>query len=89
VAANVGCFHRCLWSFTMTEVWAWGQKADARVAHRSASPWDDPARRPSHADTRRAGQRELVVEEIRAVGGPHHNPTDIQNLADRLLALAA
>lgn len=23
VASNVGCFHLCAWSFTMTEVWAW------------------------------------------------------------------
>src|SRR6185503_9466667 len=25
--ANVGAFHVCLWTFTMTEAWAWGRKA--------------------------------------------------------------
>ena len=24
--ANVGAFHVCLWTFTMTEAWAWGRK---------------------------------------------------------------
>nr|WP_246523372.1 hypothetical protein [Gemmata palustris] len=44
VASNVGCFHLCAWSLTLTEVWAWNQKADELVAHRAASPWDDPNR---------------------------------------------
>ncbi len=89
VASNVGSFHLCVWSFTMTEVWAWGRKADELVGHRSASPWDDPKRRPSHADKRRAWQRELLGEEIRAVVGDHHDPEKIQQLAQRCLNLAA
>jgi hypothetical protein len=89
VAANVGCFHLCAWSFTMTEVWAWNRNAQELVAHRSASPWDDPKRRPSHADKRRAWQRELLAEEIQAVGGQHNDPTEIHNLAQRMLDLAA
>ena len=24
--ANIGAFHICLWTFAMTEVWAWSQK---------------------------------------------------------------
>lgn len=89
VASSVGCFHLCAWSFTLTEVWAWHQKPAALVAHRSASPWDDPNRRPSHADKRRAGQRELLAEEIRAVVGPRHDPVKIQELVQRCLDLAA
>jgi hypothetical protein len=89
VASNVGCFHLCLWSFTMTEVWAWNQKAEDLVAHRSASPWDDPTRRPSHADKRRAWQRVLLAEEIQAVVGDHHDPAKIHALAQRCLDLAA
>ena len=38
--ANVGAFHLCLWTYTMTEAWAWG-RADDDLAERSASPWDD------------------------------------------------
>jgi hypothetical protein len=89
VAANLGCFHLCAWSLTMTEVWAWNQTAEDLVAHRSASPWDDPTRRPSHADKRRAWQRVLLAEEIQAVVGDHHDPARIQELAQRCLDLAA
>lgn len=89
LASNVGCFHLCAWAFTMTEVWAWDQKAEALVAHRSASPWDDPNRRPSHADKRRAWQRELLTEEIQVVVGQHHDTAKIQSLAQRCLDLAA
>ena len=88
VWASVGSFHLCLWTFTMTEAWAWGRSAD-RLADRSASPWDGPTRRPSHADKRRAWRRELLGEEIRAVLGPGMTERAIQAAAQRLLNLAA
>jgi hypothetical protein len=82
--ANVGAFHVCLWTFTMTGAWAWGRPADVLV-DRSASPWDTPLRRPSHADKR----RELVGEEIRAVLRPGVTEEDIQATAERLPSLSA
>jgi hypothetical protein len=88
VWANIGAFHICLWTFTMTEAWAWSQPEDELV-DRSASPWDDPNRRPSHADKRRAWRRKSLVEEIRAVLRSGVTAKDIQAVADRLLALAA
>ncbi len=88
VWANIGAFHVCLWTFTMTEAWAWGRKAEELV-DRSASPWDSPARRPSHADKRRAWRRTLMGEEIRAVLRRGMTEADIQAVADRLLSLAA
>jgi hypothetical protein len=88
VWASVGSFHLCLWTFTMTEAWAWGQAAE-RLVDRSASPWDDPTRRPSHADKRRAWRRELLGEEIRAVLRPGVTGPEIQAVAERLLNLAA
>jgi hypothetical protein len=88
VWASVGAFHLCLWTFTMTEAWAWGRGAD-RLVDRSASPWDDPTRRPSHADKRRAWRRELLGEEIRAVLHPGVTEREIQVAAERLLNLAA
>jgi hypothetical protein len=86
--ASVGSFHLCLWTVTMTEAWAWGRRTD-RLADRSASPWDDPTRRPSHADKRRAWRRELLGEEIRAVLDPWVTERAIQAAAERLLNLAA
>lgn len=88
VWANVGAFLVCLWTFTMTEAWAWGRSAEDLV-DRSASPWDSPLRRPSHADKRRAWRRALLGEEIRAVLRPGVTEEEIQATADRLLSWAA
>jgi hypothetical protein len=73
----------------MTEMWSWNQNAEHLVAHRSASPWDDPSRRPSHADKRRAWQQQLLAEEIQAVVGDQHDPAKIRALAHRCLDLTA
>ncbi len=88
VWASIGAFHVCLWTFTMTEAWAWNRKADELV-DRQASPWDDPNRRPSHADKRRAWRRQLLDEEIRGVLRPGVTEDEIQAAAERMLALAA
>jgi hypothetical protein len=89
VRASVGAFHVCLWTFTMTEAWAWGRSTDGLVGHRSASPWDDCTRRPSHADKRRAWRRELLAEQIHAALRPGLSVPEIQAAAERLLDLAA
>ena len=86
--ANVGAFHICLWTFTMTEAWAWGRKDEALV-DRSGPPWDSPLRRPSHADKRRSWRRELLGGEIRATVRPGATEAEIQATAERLLSLAA
>jgi hypothetical protein len=86
--ANVGAFHVCLWTYTMTEVWAWDRKEEELV-DRSASPWDVASRRPSHADKRRAWRRALLSEEIRAVVSRGAAEAEIQAVAERLLSLAA
>lgn len=88
VWASIGAFHACLWTFTMTEAWAWGRGADELV-DRTASPWDSPLRRPSHADKRRAWRRALLGEEIRAVLRPGVTEEEIRATAERLLSLAA
>ena len=87
--ASVGAFHVCLWTFTMTEAWAWGRDGGGAGGPLGASPWDDAARRPSHADKRRAWRRELLGEEIRAVLRPGVTEAEIQAAAERLLNLAA
>jgi hypothetical protein len=86
--ANIGAFHVCLWTFTMTEAWAW-RRSEEELVDRQASPWDDPNRRPSHADKRRAWRRELLAGEIRAVLRPGVTDAEIQAAVERLLNLAA
>ena len=89
IGASVGAFHVCLGAFTMTEAWAWGRDEDGLVGHRSASPWDDEPRRPSHADKRRAWRRELLGEAIRAARRPGVSEQELAAAAERLLNLAA
>lgn len=90
LGANIGAFHICLWTVTMTEAWAWKRSESELSGHRAtASPWDDQPRRPSHADKRRAWRRELLAEEIRAVMQSGPNVEEIQAITERLLALAA
>ena len=88
VWANIGAFHVCLWMFTMTEAWAWNRKEEELV-DRKASPWDNPNRRPSHADKRRAWRRNVLAAEIRGVLHPGVTDEEIQAAAERMLALAA
>jgi hypothetical protein len=88
VWASIGAFHVCIWTLTMTELWAWG-RSELELVNRSASPWDNRARRPSHADKRRAWRRALLSDEINAVLRPGVTEAEIQAATERLLSLAA
>ena len=88
LGANVGAFPIGVGTCTMTEAWAWGRSEDALV-DRSASPWDDPGRRPSHADKRRAWRRERRGGEIRAVLRAATTEAEIEAAAERLIRWAA
>jgi hypothetical protein len=87
VYANVGAFNLNGWLYGLVEAWAWEQAEEALV-DRSASPWDDEPRRPSHADKRKALQREVLRQEIEAVLAEPPNPQRYRELAEQLLALA-
>jgi hypothetical protein len=89
VWASVGAFHLCLWTFTLTECWAWDRREVELTVHRSASPWDAEPRRPSHADKRRGWRRELLGEEMQAALRPGASAREILATAGRLLDLAA
>ena len=88
VGASVGAFHLCLWTFTLTEAWAWNQDAEELTGHRTTSPWDKEPRRPSHADKRRAWRRELLSAEIQAVLQLEPSQAEFQAAAERILSLA-
>ena len=63
VWASLGAFHVNLWVHTLVELWAW-DKPQQTLCDRTASPWDDAERRPSHADRRKALQRHCIQSEI-------------------------
>lgn len=86
--ANVGAFHLCLWTFTLTEAWAW-RRDEAALVDRRSSPWDTEPRRPSHADKRNALRRELLRMELAAVLGGTPTAKKLHAATERLLQLAA
>jgi DDE superfamily endonuclease len=87
LAANVGCFNLNGWMYSMVEAWAWG-RSDEELVDRRSSPWDDDTRRPSHADKRKALQREVLREEIRTILAGRPGEAEIEELTERLLRLA-
>jgi len=70
--ANVAAFNLPLWGHTLLELWAWSQPAK-KLADRRASPWDKPARRPSHADRLKALRRQCLEQAI-----PHADPSQLK-----------
>ena len=86
--SNVGVYHMKIWWHTLIELWAWHRPAKALV-HRQLSPWDDPERRPSHADKRNALRRQCLEEEFQAGAVPGGTSRKIQNLWHRLVRLVA
>lgn len=87
VHANVGAFNLNGWLYSMVEAWAWN-RPEAELVDRSSSPWDGEWRRPSHADKRKAMQRQLLRQEIDAVLSGPADPQRYREVAEKLLALA-
>ena len=87
VHSNAGCFNLNLWMASLVEAWAWN-RGEEELVDRSASPWDCEPRRPSHADKRRALQREILEAEIQAVLSGRPSQEDFRALARKLLDMA-
>lgn len=85
---NVACFNLNLWMHTLVECWAWNKPAE-ELCDRSDSPWDDPERRPSHADRRKALRRLTLHNEYSSLSLAHRRSSKIRSLYRRLLNLVA
>ena len=88
VWSNVGALNLSLWVHTLTEVWGWARPTGA-LSDRSDRPWDDAERRPSHADRRRAVQREMLEEEYRSLDVPERWSEKIRRLLMGVVRLVA
>jgi DDE superfamily endonuclease len=86
--ANIAVYHLCLWLHTLIELWAW-ERPHGQVCDRSQSPWDDPRRRPSHADRRNALRRLCIETEIQRAGGRRRLAPKFRGLVRGLLKLIA
>jgi len=84
--ANIAVYHLHLWLHTLIERWAWG-RTPAQLCDRSASPWDDAKRRPSHADRRKALRRWCLQTEIQHVQGTCPLAPKLRGWIRRLLKL--
>jgi len=84
--ANIAAYHVTLWWHTLIEVWAW-HKPHEVLTDRSASPWDDPSRRPSHADRRNALRRHCLEYRLRDLAATI--PAKIRQLCHLLVKLVA
>jgi hypothetical protein len=86
--ANVGAFNLNSWMYSVVEAWAWSVPEEELV-DRENSPWDSEYRRPSHADKRKALQREVLRGEIDAALAGRPDQRQFRELAERLLQMAA
>jgi hypothetical protein len=86
VYASIGAFAVNLVLYSAVEAWAWARGEDELV---DRPAWDQQERRPSHADKRRALQREILQAEIQAALGGRAESEEFRDLATRLLDLAA
>jgi len=85
--SNIGCWNLNGWLYTLVELCCWDADK-SELADRSERPWDNPDRRPSHADRRRSISREMLEKQFLTAlpRGPNHDK--YLTLFEALLALA-
>jgi hypothetical protein len=88
IFSNIAVFNLNLWAHTYIEMWAWN-KNHKELCDRSASPWDDADRRPSHANRRNALRRASIREEYSALQAVGPVARKFRALFERVLDLAA
>jgi hypothetical protein len=86
VWSNIGCWHLNQWMCTLVELCSWDQEKSV-LTDRSERPWDNPDRRPSHADRRRAIGREMLEKEFLAVLPRTPEAHKFRDLIARILSL--
>jgi len=86
--SNIAVFNLNLWVHTLLECWAWDKPVE-EIRDRCDSPWDDPERRPSHADRRKALRRETLQNEYSSLRPSHRQSSRIRTMFKLLLQLAA
>jgi hypothetical protein len=63
--SNIGCWNLNSWLYAMVELASWDAPAD-QLVDRSDRGWDNPDRRPSHADRRRQISRKMMENQFLA-----------------------
>jgi hypothetical protein len=84
---NLAVYNLNLWMHTLVELWAW-DKSHEELCNRSDSPWDDAARRPSHANRRKTLRQQIMHNQLSSIASAWALPQKIIRLAESLMALA-
>lgn len=87
VWSNIGCWNLCGWLYTLVELCCWDEDK-SELTDRSNRPWDNPQRRPSHADRRGRIAREMLRKPIQAALPPTLNNPRFLMLLEHIIALA-
>lgn len=87
VWSSIGCWHLNTWLYSLVELACWDCPATALV-DRSDRSWDNPSRRPSHADRRRRIRREMLENYFLTHLPPNLKQTKFLHRLHQLLALA-
>jgi len=85
---NLAVYNLNLWIHTLVELWAWGRNG-GQLIRRGDSPWDDPERRPSHANRRKALRAQIMRGELSTITTEWSLPRKIIRLATNLMDIAA
>ena len=86
--SNIGCWHLNQWMYTLVELCSW-DVAKSELTDRSRRPWDNPARRPSHADRRRAISKEMLEQQFLASLPKTPETRKFRKLIEALISLSA
>ena len=87
VWSNIGCWNLNGWLYTLVELCCWDIPKSVLTDRRSRS-WDNPDRRPSHADRRRMISREMLQKQFLVALPDAPNNPKCRRLLDVLLTLA-
>jgi hypothetical protein len=87
VWSNIGCWNLNQWMYTLVELCCWDMDS-SELADRKARCWDNPDRRPSHADRRRSISREMLEKQFLAALPDTPDTRKFRTLVEDLIALA-
>ena len=85
--SNIGCWHLNGWLYTLVELCCW-DVPKSELTDRRSRPWDNPDRRPSHADRRRSISREMLQKQFQAALPRTPDNHKFRTLFETLVALA-
>ena len=87
VWCNVACWNLCLWMHTIVELWSWRRSGNT-LKQRADRPWDEPSRRPSHADRLKTLRKHVLHESFSRLPPIQRTKRKIQALFKALTRLA-